>query len=154
MHISTIHSLLLFRLFGSPCSVSLITRPPVPGRPRLPSIRRNPPATRTFEVIPGSHHVLEASNRKLENVKPSDEGRAAVIELKERGQASRIPTDMKRRADDNAETVEQRLRAYHAQTAPLIDYYDAKGVLARVDAMADIGAVSHELNAIVRKAFV
>ena len=63
-------------------------------------------------------------------------------------------TDMKRRADDNAETVEQRLRAYHAQTAPLIDYYDAKGVLARVDAMADIGAVSHELNAIIRKAFV
>lgn len=36
--------------------------------------------------------------RKLKNVKPSDEGRAAVIELKERGQASRIPTGMKRRA--------------------------------------------------------
>ena len=69
MHISTIHSLLLFRPLRSPCSVSLITRPPVPGRPRLPSIGRNPPATRTFEVIPGSHHVLEASNRKLENVK-------------------------------------------------------------------------------------
>lgn len=60
-------------------------------------------------------------------------------------------TDMKRRADDNAETVEQRLRAYHAQTAPLIDYYDAKGVLARVDAMADIGAVAQALNEIVRR---
>lgn len=61
-------------------------------------------------------------------------------------------TEMKRRADDNAETVEQRLRAYHAQTAPLIDYYDAKGVLARVDAMAEIEAVARELNAIVAKA--
>ena len=61
-------------------------------------------------------------------------------------------TEMTRRADDNAETVEQRLRAYHAQTAPLIDYYDAKGVLARVDAMADISAVSHELSAIVTRA--
>ena len=36
-------------------------------------------------------------------------------------------TDMKRRADDNAETVASRLSAYHAQTAPLIDQYDGKG---------------------------
>jgi len=58
-------------------------------------------------------------------------------------------TDMKRRADDNAETVTQRLVAYHAQTAPLISYYDARGVLARVDAMAPIGDVAKELNALV-----
>ncbi|MDT8326937.1 MAG: adenylate kinase [Roseovarius sp.] len=54
-----------------------------------------------------------------------------------------------RRADDNAETVTQRLVAYHAQTAPLISYYDARGVLARVDAMAPIGDVAKELNAVV-----
>ncbi len=58
-------------------------------------------------------------------------------------------TDMKRRADDNAETVTQRLVAYHAQTAPLISYYDARGVLACVDAMAPIGDVAQELNAVV-----
>jgi adenylate kinase len=63
-------------------------------------------------------------------------------------------TQMTRRADDNAETVESRLRAYHAQTAPLIDYYDARGVLARVDAMAEIDAVAQELNKIVRQAVV
>jgi adenylate kinase len=61
-------------------------------------------------------------------------------------------TEMTRRADDNAETVESRLRAYHAQTAPLIDYYDARGVLARVDAMAPIETVAQELNAIVSRA--
>lgn len=61
-------------------------------------------------------------------------------------------TEMTRRADDNAETVESRLRAYHAQTAPLIDYYDEKGVLARVDAMAPIETVAQELNAIVSRA--
>ncbi|SEM13626.1 Adenylate kinase [Roseovarius azorensis] len=61
-------------------------------------------------------------------------------------------TDMKRRADDNAETVESRLRAYHAQTAPLISYYESRGVLARVDAMAEIETVAKELNAIVAKA--
>ncbi|WP_085826119.1 adenylate kinase [Roseovarius gaetbuli] len=58
-------------------------------------------------------------------------------------------SEMKRRADDNAETVTQRLVAYHAQTAPLISYYDARGVLARVDAMAPIGDVAKELNAVV-----
>jgi len=61
-------------------------------------------------------------------------------------------TEMTRRADDNAETVESRLRAYHAQTAPLIDYYDGKGVLARVDAMREIDAVAQALNAVVREA--
>jgi len=61
-------------------------------------------------------------------------------------------TEMTRRADDNAETVESRLRAYHAQTAPLIDYYDGKGVLARVDAMGEIDDVARELSAAVRQA--
>ncbi len=58
---------------------------------------------------------------------------------------------MKRRADDNAETVASRLSAYHAQTAPLIDYYDGKGVLARVDAMAEIDTVAQELKTVVTK---
>ena len=37
------------------------------------------------------------------------------------------------RDDDKAETVLSRLSVYHAQTAPLIDYYDAKGLLRKVD---------------------
>jgi len=61
-------------------------------------------------------------------------------------------TEMTRRADDNAETVEQRLRAYHAQTAPLISYYESRGVLARVDAMADIEAVAGQLDDVVTRA--
>lgn len=58
-------------------------------------------------------------------------------------------TTFKRRADDNAETVAARLRAYHAQTAPLIDYYAGKGVLTRVDAMGDIGDIARTLWALV-----
>lgn len=55
----------------------------------------------------------------------------------------------KRRADDNAETVRERLKAYHAQTAPLITYYEAKGVLQRIDAMGDIAAIRQTLGGIV-----
>ncbi len=37
-----------------------------------------------------------------------------------------------RRADDNPETVRDRLRVYHEQTEPLIDFYKAKGILKTV----------------------
>lgn len=53
------------------------------------------------------------------------------------------------RADDNEETLVQRLEAYHAQTAPLIAYYEGKGVLKSVDAMGAIDAIAKELSAIV-----
>lgn len=58
-------------------------------------------------------------------------------------------SDMKRRADDNAETVRERLKAYHAQTAPLIAYYEGKGVLQRIDAMGAIADIRQGLGAIV-----
>ena len=61
-------------------------------------------------------------------------------------------TEFDRRADDNAETVAARLAAYHEQTAPLISYYDRRGVIQRVDAMQDIGAVATALNRIVESA--
>jgi adenylate kinase len=37
------------------------------------------------------------------------------------------------RDDDKAETVKNRLDVYHAQTAPLIDFYEKKGLLKKVD---------------------
>ncbi|WP_284165109.1 adenylate kinase [Frigidibacter sp. SD6-1] len=58
-------------------------------------------------------------------------------------------TAFKRRADDKAETVRERLKAYHAQTAPLIAYYEGKGVQDRVDAMASIAEVRRALQAVV-----
>ncbi|WP_102915916.1 adenylate kinase [Phaeobacter inhibens] len=61
-------------------------------------------------------------------------------------------TDMTRRADDNAETVTSRLAAYHAQTAPLISYYDGKGVLNRIDAMGEINQIATALSAVVKSA--
>jgi len=59
-------------------------------------------------------------------------------------------TAMKRRADDNAETVRERLKAYHAQTAPLIAYYEGRGVLERIDAMGSIAAIRQGLGRIVQ----
>jgi adenylate kinase len=61
-------------------------------------------------------------------------------------------TEMKRRADDNAETVASRLEAYHAQTAPLIAYYGGKGVLKSTNAMGGIDDIARDMAAIVTTA--
>ena len=58
-------------------------------------------------------------------------------------------TAMKRRADDNAKTVRERLQAYHAQTAPLIAHYDRLSVLERVPAMGSIDGIRARLAGIV-----
>lgn len=60
-------------------------------------------------------------------------------------------TAFKRRADDNAETVRERLNAYHTQTAPLIAYYEGKGVLKRLDAMGAIAEIRQSLGTIVSR---
>jgi adenylate kinase len=54
-----------------------------------------------------------------------------------------------RRADDNAETVKNRLMAYYRETAPLIGYYFAKGKLRTVDGMAVISEVSRQVDGIL-----
>ena len=59
-------------------------------------------------------------------------------------------TEFKRRADDNEETVRSRLAAYHAQTAPLLPYYESRGVLKSIDGMADIEDVTGQINEVLK----
>ena len=58
-------------------------------------------------------------------------------------------TEFTRRADDNAETVGARLKAYYKETAPLLGYYYAKDLLKTVDGMADIDAVTADIEAVL-----
>lgn len=60
-------------------------------------------------------------------------------------------THFKRRPDDNAETMTQRLEVYYKETSPLIGYYYAKGKLQSVDGMADIDHVTGEIEGILSK---
>lgn len=55
-------------------------------------------------------------------------------------------SDFIRRSDDNAEAVRIRLAAYHGQTAPLLPYYEGKGVLGSVDGMAGIAEVKAQIS--------
>jgi len=58
-------------------------------------------------------------------------------------------TEFTRRADDNAETVRQRLAEYHAQTEPIIDFFQQRGTLRRVDGMASIDDVTVEMKGLI-----
>ena len=57
--------------------------------------------------------------------------------------------NFKRRQDDNAETVKERLNVYHNQTAPILPFYKAKGMLKSVDGMADMAEVTKSIEAVL-----
>ena len=54
-------------------------------------------------------------------------------------------TEMKRRADDNEDTVLQRLSAYHEQTSPLADWYDGLGILRNVNGDKAIDEITKDI---------
>jgi adenylate kinase len=58
-------------------------------------------------------------------------------------------TNLKRRADDNPETLKTRLMEYYKKTSPLIGYYYAKGLLSSVDGLADMDAVSVAISGVL-----
>jgi adenylate kinase len=53
------------------------------------------------------------------------------------------------RADDNAETVQARLNTYEQQTRPLLDYYQAKNLLHRVDGTRGPSEIYGDIEKIV-----
>jgi len=53
--------------------------------------------------------------------------------------------EFSRRADDNAETMKTRLKAYRDQTAPILPYYEGKGALLSIDGMAEMMEVYDSL---------
>lgn len=57
--------------------------------------------------------------------------------------------EFSRRSDDNEETVRSRLAAYHDQTAEIVPYYRAKGLLAEIDGMAGIEDVTVAIEGII-----
>ncbi len=58
-------------------------------------------------------------------------------------------TEFTRRADDSAATVGARLKAYHDQTAPLMPYYKAQGLLEVINGDRDIDVVSKDLERVL-----
>jgi adenylate kinase len=60
-------------------------------------------------------------------------------------------TEFVRRADDNAKTVRERLKAYYECTKPMLDHYEKQGLVSSVDGMAAIEEVSEQLKTAIIK---
>lgn len=60
--------------------------------------------------------------------------------------------DLRRRADDNEESLKTRLMEYYKKTSPLIGYYYAKGQLSSVDGLAEVDAVAAAVASVLDKA--
>jgi len=58
-------------------------------------------------------------------------------------------TEFKRRPDDNEETVRTRMAEYRAKTLPILPLYEARGIVAKVDGMADIDEVSAQVAGVL-----
>ena len=58
-------------------------------------------------------------------------------------------TDLKRRADDNADSLKTRLLEYYKKTSPLIGYYYAKKQLHPVDGMAEMDEVGRQVAVVM-----
>lgn len=59
-------------------------------------------------------------------------------------------SEFKRRPDDNAETVRTRLAEYRAKTAPILPIYEQRGIVHRVDGMAEMDEVTRAIEAVVK----
>lgn len=68
------------------------------------------------------------------------------------GKCDKCGGSLYQRDDDKAETVKNRLEAYHAQTEPLFDYYKKAGIYKEVNGLQDIDKVYADVKAALGKA--
>jgi adenylate kinase len=53
------------------------------------------------------------------------------------------------RDDDKPEVIRKRLEVYHRQTEPLVDYYDEKGLMRRIDGTREAAEVHDHIRAVI-----
>ena len=58
-------------------------------------------------------------------------------------------TEFKRRGDDNEDSVRTRMTEYRGKTAPILPIYEERGLVHRIDGMADIAHVSAAIEGII-----
>jgi adenylate kinase len=58
-------------------------------------------------------------------------------------------TEFRRRPDDNEQTVRTRMVEYRAKTAPILPFYEQRGIVARVNGMAEMDHVTAAIEKII-----
>lgn len=102
---------------------------------------------RTLPQAEALDNMLGHMKRKIDHV--------IVLEVDEEALVDRIRTRAAEpgdaRSDDNAETLRKRLKVYNDQTAPILPYYAAQGLLRKIDGMKPIEAVTRQIDTALAK---
>ncbi len=107
----------------------------------LDGFPRNVPQAKALDAM------LKEEGLKLDRViEIRVEDRILVDRIKQR-----ISESKEVRADDTVETLKKRLEVYHAQTAPLLPYYEAQGKLRKIDGMQDIDNVATQIEGMIEE---
>jgi len=93
---------------------------------------------RTVAQADALARALESGGRHL--------AAAILVDVPDDVVAERISHRNQGRADDREETVKERLRVYHRDTEPLIEYYRDRGLLRPVDGSQDEDAVEADIR--------
>ena len=94
---------------------------------------RTLPQAETLEEILARHHT--AVTALVELRVPEEE---LIVRIIERGKVSG-------RADDNEESVKARLRVYHSETEPVIDFYKRQGKVISIDGTGSIEEITRRI---------
>ncbi len=100
---------------------------------------------RTVPQAEALDRLLADKNLKLDAVVELSVNEGVLLQRVETRIAEMTARGESVRADDNAEALAKRLTAYRAQTAPLVDYYGERRLLATVDGMQPVEAVSESI---------
>ena len=101
---------------------------------------------RTVGQADALDRVLARIHQELDAVIKLKVDSSILLERIEARVAAMIARGETVRADDNPEALKRRLDEYRLQTAPLIEYYEKKGLLRIVDGMAPIDAVTAAID--------
>ncbi|MCC6598656.1 MAG: adenylate kinase [Alphaproteobacteria bacterium] len=102
---------------------------------------------RTLPQAEALNEMLTQKGQKIDHVLALEVVEDDLVErVKKRAGETAIA-----RSDDNEETLRRRLSVYHEQTAPVLPYYEAAGLLRKIDGMQSVEAVTAQIETILNK---
>lgn len=115
----------------------------------IQEILDSPPAAKgvLMDGFPRTIAQAESVDRMLK-AKGAQVDRVLLLEVDENELIERLlgRAEKEGRADDNLESITQRLKVYHAQTAPLIEFYQKRGIVVSVPGMGSIDDIQGRMR--------
>ena len=116
----------------------------------IQEILDSPPAQKgvLMDGFPRTIPQAEAVDRMLKAKGNAKVDRVVLLEVDEKELIQRLLARAAKegRADDNAESIAQRLVVYKQQTAPLIAFYEGRGIVRRVPGMGSVEEIAERMK--------